>query len=194
MPATTELAATKYRLGAHGLTVDVALTNAEFETIGRKLGHVVSGAHWALGDWLVYGDAQGLAGAKFERAQEVTGLSYAVLSQALRVATAFPPGSRVAGVSWSHHRIAMPLPVGERAAVLGRAFREHWTAVMLGAFSEKRALAARRGIAAADVPSPAREAPHRKADLRWHTVRPRKTVQRVCPKCGHSWDAREQVK
>lgn len=180
-----------YRLTPRGLVVSRALSNAEFESIGRKLGQIASATNWTVGDWLVYGEGEGLPGAKYARAQELTGFTFDVLSQAQRVASAYPMGTRVAGVSWSHHRAALPMPTSERVKALQRAADEGWNSVMVRNFVSRRHAAALDGVALAQTPSPARDAPHRKADsIDWRKNRPRQFVSRKCPKCGHRWEIR----
>jgi hypothetical protein len=190
----TEERADGYRLTTRGLIVSRALSNAEFEQIGTRLGQIANATNWSVGDWIVYGQAREFVGAKYERAQDLTGLTYAVLSQAARVAEAFPMDARVAGVSWTHHRAALPLPSGERVAVLGRAREERWTAGMLSMFIDERQRAMSVGLPLASVPSPRRDVPHRvKGRASWLPSPTRRRVFRTCPKCGHRWELRTTV-
>jgi len=190
--AAAPLAATDgadgYRLTARGLVVSRDLSNAEFEQIGTRLGQIANATNWSIGDWIVYGERAALVSAKYGRAQEITGFTYAVLSQAARVAEAFPMDMRVAGLSWTHHRAALPLPSGERVPVLHRALGEHWTATMVSLFIDERQRAMAVGLPLASVPSPPREAAHRAGRTLWRANKPRRRKIRVCPKCGHRWE------
>lgn len=186
---TTAAIAPTYKFGPQGLVLAQAITsNGDYEAIGRRIGQIGQSLKWALGDWLVYGRDHGFKAAHYDLAQEITGMSFDVLSQTQRVAAAFPSDFRVPGLSWTHHRAALPLPTGERLAVLHRAAHEHWTAAMLNAFVVDRHAATERGLAVAALPSPAREAPHlRTRLLGWRRAAPRQRTIRVCPKCGHRW-------
>jgi hypothetical protein len=177
-----------YRFTARGLVVERELTNAEFEAAGRRLGQIANCTTWTVGDWLVYGQAQQLEGAKYSRAQELTGMTYDVLSQACRVSTAFSLDERVTGLSWTHHRAALALPTGERLLVLRRALAEKWTATMVHAFVAERQRAMAVGLPLASIPSPTREARHVKGRPEWRANRPRRRKIRICPKCGHRWE------
>lgn len=178
----------RYRFTPNGLVIDSArLPQFDYERIGQRFGQILTGVRWSVGDWILYGEGQEYY--DYARAQELTGLSYDSLSQSRRVAAAFPPDARVEHLSWSHHRAALGLPVGERQAALERAHAHNWTAAMLLEFVVERRRVAAAGVAMAHVAAPQRE-PHRpKGGFgRWRENRVRTT--RTCPKCGHSWQIR----
>jgi len=179
-----------YRFTARGLVVSRYLTPAEFEAIGRRLANIANGWQWALGDWLVYGQDAGLPGAKYSRAADLTGLSYDVLSQAVRVASAYDIDERVPALSWTHHRAALPLPELERLPVLERAAAERWTAAMVLAFVAERHRAIAAGLPLSQTPMPEREAPHVRRFDTWRPYRARRRRFRMCPQCGYRWEAR----
>jgi hypothetical protein len=177
-----------YRFTSRGLVVSRPLSNAEFERVGRRIGQIANATNWTVGDWLLYGQDKNLAGAKYERAQEITGMSYAVLAQALKVASSYELEERVTGASWTHHRAALPLPTGERVLVLERAVREQWTVEMLLVFVNERHRAMSVGLPLESVPSPSRVRPLAfRGGLGWRKNTVRRPKVRTCPKCGHRW-------
>lgn len=176
----------RYRFTPNALVIDDArLPQADYERIGHRFAQIVTGVRWGVGDWILYGEGQGYY--DYTRAQELTGLSYDSLSQSRRVAAAFPPAARVGHLSWSHHRAALALPIGERQAVLERARVSGWTAVMLLEFVAERRRVAAAGVPVAHVAAPSRE-PHRRKLIGWRQNRVR--TMRTCPNCGHSWQIR----
>lgn len=180
-----------YRLMPQGMVVADEMTESEYDRAGIRIGQIVHGSHWAIGDWLAYGQERGFATSKFETAHVLTGVSFAVLSQSLRVSKAYIMDERVAGLSWTHHRAALALPMGERTAALQRALAEQWTANMVVAFVTSRQEAMTQGIPLARVASPVRDNPHRAGVLRWQGHRKKRyAVFRKCPKCGHRWNVR----
>jgi hypothetical protein len=182
-----------YRFTPSGLVVTRELTRQEYERVGQRLGEIAQATQWTVGDWLVYGQGLGFAGAKYARAQELTGMTYDVLSQAARVSSAYDIDERIGGVSWTHHRAALSLPTGERLTVLRRVAAEKWTAVMLLAFARERQRAITVGLPLAQMPSPTREAPHVRLVSKWRPNRIRRRTLRVCPKCGHRWEPRSSA-
>lgn len=172
-----------------GLVVNRELTEVEFEQIGRRIGSVYNATRWAIGDWLIYGEGMGFAGAKYERAADITRMSYESLSQSYRVASEFDTADRVARLSWTHHRAVLTLPRYERAAVLERAVRETWTSEQVRLFcAEFIALPA--GRTSDDAPAPPAAEKHQRKVDGWRDVPQRTRMRRECPKCGHRWEIR----
>jgi hypothetical protein len=99
---------------------------------GKKLCKVNACALWWIGDWLnfgvnEYGDKSKLAG---EYAEEL-GLSFDVLRGAMLVASKVGVATRVASLSWSHHRELIAFGAKDQKKWLTKAIGEKWTVSQL---------------------------------------------------------------
>lgn len=120
-----------YALEVQGLSVTRELDRTEWINCGKEIVRRVEGSTWALGDWLIYGgrkEKDWLGGSTYERAVEITGYSAAHLSNAFRVATAFPRDTRWPTLSWSVHREATRAPQELRGDILRKAEEMKWGA------------------------------------------------------------------
>jgi hypothetical protein len=108
------------------------LTPPDFQTwlqLGAPLVANHKQAKWLLGDWLLQSDLAGSGvwldkvpgihpGLWVQAAAQHYGYAYDTFLQFKRVAAAFPPATRVAGLSW-HHHLAV-------AAIESAAVRAEW--------------------------------------------------------------------
>ncbi len=80
---------------------------------------------WWLGDLILFGEAAYNEDASQAFPDAFSGSPYAesTLRAAAWVSAAFPRGTRVEGVSWSHHRVVADLPRPEAVALLSEAAR-----------------------------------------------------------------------
>lgn len=80
---------------------------------------------WALGDALLYGEATYGEDASQAYPDAFSGSPYAesTLRAAAWVAERFPRGTRVPGVTWTHHRVVADLPPLEARALLQETAR-----------------------------------------------------------------------
>jgi|TARA_R100001086_G_scaffold181226_2_gene100811 hypothetical protein len=117
-----------------GAVIDDSVTLASFTEGLARCQTLANATLWCIGDLLHYGEDRADWGESYTQAIEVTGKSVQTLMQAVRVAKAYRPESRVTGVSWSHHREALTLTdPDERTAVLHRAASEGLSAMALRA-------------------------------------------------------------
>jgi hypothetical protein len=96
---------------------DPKMPFAEWEQVGRMLGRARDWSAFALGDWLLAGEA--MYGQDAYQATEATGRSEESLDQLVKVADRVPPSRRRPAVAWSLHRLVKNLEPGEQA---------HWLA------------------------------------------------------------------
>lgn len=134
-------------LDAYGLKIeDPHLDLAKWKAIGLYVFRRIEHSAWALGDWLVAGGAEGRRWAGegvYKLAQEITGYSKEHLSNAYRVAMAFPPDGK-RQLSWAHHKAALQAPAELRASYLTTAAVNGWTAADLNEEIGKRIPSVRR--------------------------------------------------
>lgn len=116
-------------------------------TVGETLSRVSAGLRWAVGDWLIYGEAE--YGERYAQGMELTGWDYQRLANAVWVARQYPPEQRRQDLPWSHHEAAATLTAGPRAALLATAALEGWSrAQVRAAVAEKDDSSVSRGPAA----------------------------------------------
>ena len=102
---------------------EAGLTWERWVEIGQSLGSTVKNLPWAVGDWLVLGeDAFGERAA--QHLQDV-GMAVERLSNYAWVSRAFPPTTRVEGLTWTHHRYIAKLNEDERSFWLRRSLEEN---------------------------------------------------------------------
>jgi hypothetical protein len=114
------------RLSRTGLIVtDPRLPFEAFEHVGRQLGEVRDMTAWALGDWLLAGEA--LYGEEAYQAVEATGRSKVTLTEYARVARQVPPSRRRASLSWGHHQAVAARPPDQQTRWLDAAETNRWS-------------------------------------------------------------------
>ena len=103
----------------------------EWMKVGRTLSDMANSTPWWVGDWLLAGEQ------KFgEMASQGLTLwpsygSYQSLANMRRVASCYPPDTRIGGLSWTHHRYAASLDQPGRNGLLLKARSEEWTSRQL---------------------------------------------------------------
>jgi hypothetical protein len=104
---------------------EIRMMNIEGWTIeGERLAREHHAATWAIGDWLIQGEA---IGAGYEQAEEVTGLDYQTLRNVRYVAGCFDVSRRRDKLSFAHHATVAALPAEEADRLLLEAERESWS-------------------------------------------------------------------
>lgn len=118
-------------LSATGLVLaDPKLSRNRYEAIGALLGRSYKTLQFAIGDWLLLGEA--LYGEESYQYSEVLDMSPEGRTQYLRVALAIAPGRRRSELSWSHHRTVSPLEPRDQDFWLERAIEKGWSNRELG--------------------------------------------------------------
>jgi N6-adenosine-specific RNA methylase IME4 len=114
-----------FAVGATGLRVTGERpTSEQWAALGLKLARLRGGSSWAIGDWLLLGDALEVEEGRYEAAAEQTGLKRGTLMNLKSVAKAFPPSQRRASLSWSHYALVAGFDEETRHGLLLRAARE----------------------------------------------------------------------
>ncbi len=108
-----------------GFTLPAEVTYEQYEAIGRGFGAVTEAMQWAVGDYIVQGEA--VFGAESHQAIEALEISPASRSQYARVAERIPAERRVEGLTWSHHREVVALDPEQQDLWLGRAKDAGWS-------------------------------------------------------------------
>lgn len=186
-----------YRLTPRGVEfTGRELTGPQLEQLGSKIAGVMSGATWAIGDWLVYaiehfGDNMG----RYDTAVRLTGRSYDSLSQAYRVSKAYDVHTRLARVPWVHYREALRLPPHLRTVLLRESEKNRWSRDQLSQAIEN-ALAEMNGRPVRQMARGNENVPTVVPVGALPPVRkvtgPRVNRPMRCPRCGHKWTARLQ--
>jgi hypothetical protein len=114
-----------------------SMTYGDWASAGRQLAWLSHGVAWALGDWLLYGQAH--FGTRYRDAIAATGLDHQTLRNYAWVARSVPPSRRRDKLSFQHHAEVAALSEAEQELWLGRAERLRWSRNQL-----RRELAERR--------------------------------------------------
>ena len=85
---------------AYILPID--LTFDEWQRAGKLLLQIDTSLHWWLADLLIYGENKWPD--RYAQLVDVTGLKADTLYNVVWVGRKFPPGERIAGLSFSHHK------------------------------------------------------------------------------------------
>ena len=114
-----------------------SMTFTDWASAGRQLAWLSHGVAWALGDWLLYGQAH--FGSRYRDAIAATGLDHQTLRNYAWVARSVAPSRRRDKLSFQHHAEVAALSEAEQELWLGRAERLRWSRNQL-----RRELADRR--------------------------------------------------
>lgn len=113
-------------LDSIGLVLDdPELSFERYVALGRYLGSLRDLTAWAIGDWLVFGEA--VYGERYAQAVEATGRSKATLQNYAWVAAAIPRSRRRSNLTFSHHRLVAKLPPKEQTKWLDRTEKQGWS-------------------------------------------------------------------
>lgn len=182
----------------NGLKITASLTNEEWTQIGVRLGerlgywirtydHGVSEVKWALGDWLVYGEAAHL-GFNIERASRITRVPPDALRAYQSQSGMFSIRDRVTGATWQMHHAVMSFKLADAQRLLLKAVADNWeperwaAAVRLQQQEDVR----QNGGLPITVPAPKRMTPpmtDRRTNLFRKGVAFRRVAGYRCPEC-----------
>jgi len=82
----------------------------EWKEIGDKLFRMVDSSQWWIGDWLNYGERYR---RDYTEAMAAIDLKFGALRGYAYVASKVESATRVAQLSWTHHRVVAPLPADQ---------------------------------------------------------------------------------
>jgi hypothetical protein len=108
-----------------GLELPPNLTFEEWQTTGKKLFRLRQWCHFAIGDWLLYGEQY--YDEQFAQAIDESEYSYFTLMHDKRVASCFEYCRRRQYLSWSHHAAVVSLPADLQDKLLDRAEKNNWS-------------------------------------------------------------------
>jgi hypothetical protein len=113
------------RISETELVVVQDLSFDQWSNLMETLSKMDTAFQFALGDALNYGQSR--YGERYAQAIECTGKEYQSLANYAWVSKSVPPDVRVAGLSWTHHRLVARLEPHEQSHLLQKAHTEHWT-------------------------------------------------------------------
>lgn len=116
---------------------DPDMTLADWQELGRKLGHVHRWTSWALGDWINFGEAifgedaaqgaEGTTADRYDVAGRVTGLAPQTLLNYAHVCRSIPRRLRRVELPFSVHEPVAKLAPEDQEAWLQKAVDGSWT-------------------------------------------------------------------
>jgi hypothetical protein len=148
-PHATELGIPGVAIDATGLQVTGNLRFDDWERVGAHLGALRDLTSWALGDWIIAGEA--LFGERAAQGVEATGRSKATLLEYARVARQVPRSRRRPGLSFTHHQLLAAKAPAEQVEWLDRAEANRWSVEELRGMLHDPALSTRRNQSRARV-------------------------------------------
>src|SRR3712207_3475069 len=89
-----------------GLALPDDLPFEDWKAIGEQLDRAERTVMWAIGEWWLFGERRYGARKATVTSPDWKGPSYATCREAARVARAFPPEQRQAGLTFKHHQVA----------------------------------------------------------------------------------------
>jgi hypothetical protein len=96
----------------------------EWKEIGDKLFRMVDSSQWWIGDWLNYGERYR---RDYTEAMAAIDLKFGALRGYAYVASKVESATRVAQLSWTHHRVVAPLPADQQREWLDEAQAQGWS-------------------------------------------------------------------
>lgn len=121
-----------------GLSAPDSLALDDWEAVGGVLGRIEGALQWWIGDWMALGNKAW--GIKYERAMEITGLSYKYLRNIASVTRKYQLSSRKDNLSFAHHLIVASLHPDRREALLNQALEHAWTTAQLSEAATPRSV------------------------------------------------------
>jgi hypothetical protein len=85
------------------LDIPPGLTYDEWENIGSGIGKIALSVHWAVADWLTYGEHN--YGEKYVQAADACRLEPKTLKNIQTIGLRYPPNRRRKSLSFSHHAV-----------------------------------------------------------------------------------------
>ncbi len=123
-PASSLMVATNFRLTPTCLYINGKPDKEEWEEVGKTLNLVERASHWAIGDWLRYGDKTYGANTK---TAEVLGIALDTANADKWVAGQIEPCRRRQGLSHAHHKDVLGIAdPAEQDKMLDRAEANDW--------------------------------------------------------------------
>ena len=116
---------------------------------GRGILERQSGASWAFADWLAAPGAP--AGIADREIAHAVGVSREKIRHYREVSRAYPIATRIASLTFTHHRAAVRLPPEDRAELLAAAAREGWSAAATAEAAREAGLEAKVRRQAAEI-------------------------------------------
>lgn len=123
--AVTELDRLGATLTRTGLQLPKDLAFNDWRRIGNHLLTAIDRAHFALGDWITYGDRYR---TDYPEAMAELQLELFERRTDAYVASRVPQPTREHRLTWPHHRAIAPLPADQQRLWLDEALRHDWTA------------------------------------------------------------------
>ncbi len=109
-----------------GIRLPHNLTYDEWENVGRTIQTLDRSIHWALGDWINFGEHK--YGEMYAQAIEATAFTEGHLRNVAYVARRYPHNKRRATLTFNHHYAAAPVEDEEgRNMWLDKAEENLWT-------------------------------------------------------------------
>ena len=114
----------KFRFAPTGMEVHGEPTYDDWAACGVSLAQLRKRLHWAIGDWLRYGERRW--GGKYAQALDLFGFDYSTLATDKWVAESIDFSRRRENLSFAHHRAVASLPVPQQEKWLNRAEKGGW--------------------------------------------------------------------
>jgi hypothetical protein len=112
-----------------GLAVVKELSFDQWSSLMGTLSRMDTAFQFAIGDALLYGESR--YGERYSQAVDVTGQSYQSLANYVWVSKAVDKDRRIAGLSWTHHRVVAKLDPEKQTELLTLAKKNDWTITTL---------------------------------------------------------------
>jgi hypothetical protein len=106
--ALAHLPQSHYQFTPTGLIIHSRVTFEQWQLLGEYLYMLTRAIQWAIGDWILYGEAQ--YGEMYAQALEETDYSLSTLQNITYVARAFESSRRRENLSFTHHAEVAGLP------------------------------------------------------------------------------------
>jgi hypothetical protein len=107
-----------------GLSIAVGIGFNEWREIGDHLERMHGSSQWWIGDWLCYGERYR---RDYGAAMQALELKFGALRGYALVASKVASATRVADLSWTHHRAVAALEEDDQRRWLDEALRQGWS-------------------------------------------------------------------
>jgi hypothetical protein len=106
------------------LAIEDGLPFNDWRRLGQRLARMGDSSKWWIGDWLCYGERYR---RDYRTAMEELDRTFDALRSYAYVSSKVTSATRVADLSWSHHRLVARLDPAEQARWLDDALRQGWS-------------------------------------------------------------------